>query len=152
MRIGFDIRACIIADLSLCTFLNVKDVTVLPTDAYPHVLTSSLNLDPMLANTVSTSFDLDRPIKAKISRRTCSCRYLYTPDTRNPLQRKLKVAPHQKSQEWSPSHSLRRHTLAHPSSQRLLYGDGCMVASTLVAKLHRPHAWISIRRSDPVKT
>jgi hypothetical protein len=66
MRIGFDIRACIIADLSLCTFLNVKDVTVLPTDAYPHVLISSLNLDPIPTKTVSISPSLDHLVRFTI--------------------------------------------------------------------------------------
>jgi hypothetical protein len=39
------------------------------TDAYPHVLTSNLNLDPMLANRVSVSLYLDHPIKTTISQK-----------------------------------------------------------------------------------
>jgi hypothetical protein len=94
----FDIRACIIADLRHCTLLNVKDVAVLPTDAYPHVLTSNINFDPILTNSVSISPSLDHLIKANISRRTHSYRCLFTPSTRGSLLRGLKVAPHRKSQ------------------------------------------------------
>jgi hypothetical protein len=34
------------AHFRLCTLLDVKDVAVLPTDAYPRILTLKLNNDP----------------------------------------------------------------------------------------------------------
>jgi hypothetical protein len=99
IHICFDIRACTMKELRPCTLFDVKDVSVLATDAYPHVLTSNLNLDPMLANTVSILPSINHLIISTISRRTHSYRYLFTPSTRrSPLHRGLKVAPHRKSQ------------------------------------------------------
>jgi hypothetical protein len=49
--------------------LNVIHVAVLPAAC---VLTSSLDLDPILTNTVSISPSLDHPIRATTSRQTHS--------------------------------------------------------------------------------